>query len=126
MKAIISPLLFIMLISFFSCTSDNFTSGVKGHIEFTAVDCTLNQTFWEYDNYNGMVYVVPKDSVNGTFGNYIPMDSVQAINGDFSIGLNPGYYYIFIEEYQTFNINNEIVVNLNQVTQKDFRFHKCI
>ena len=111
----------------FACSSDNIQSGVKGHIEFSEADCALDQSFWQYNAYNGIVYAIHKDSVNSAAGNYRSLaDSVQAINGNFTIGLNPGYYYIFIEEYQAFNNNTEIMVQLNQVTTKEFRWHKCM
>jgi uncharacterized membrane protein len=119
--------LFISLAILFACSSDNIQSGVKGHIEFAEADCSMDQSFWLYNDYNGMVYAIHKDSVNFSAGNYTEYaDSAQAINGNFTIGLNPGYYYIFIEEYQVFNTNTEVMVQLNQVTNKEFRWHKCM
>ena len=117
----------ILLLFLFSCSSDNYTSGIKGKIEFAEVDCSIDQSFWQYENYNGMVYAIPKDSVSSGSGNYMQYaDSSRASNGEFTIGLTPGYYYIFIEEYQAFNLNTEVVVYLNQVTEKEFRFYKCL
>ncbi|MEA1873071.1 MAG: hypothetical protein U9N51_01410 [Bacteroidota bacterium] len=119
--------LFISLAILFSCSSDNIQSGIKGHIEFAEADCNMDQSFWLYNAYNGMVYAIHKDSVNSTTGNYTTFaDSVQATNGDFTIGLDPGYYYVFIEAYQAFNTNTEVMVQLNQVTNKEFRWYKCI
>ncbi|MGM0648885.1 MAG: hypothetical protein ACQES1_00090 [Bacteroidota bacterium] len=109
-----------------SCTDDNIDSGVKGYIEFAEVDCDTPSEFWNYQPYNGKVYAVPYDSVSG-YGNYTNIsDSTEAEDGEFTIGLSPGHYYIYIEEHQQFNDDNHIVVYLNQVTEPDLRFHKCI
>ncbi len=127
MKRIILILFFISLAILFSCSSDNIQSGVKGHIEFAEADCALDQSFWQYNAYNGMVYAIHKDSVSYAVGNYTALaDSAQVINGNFTIGLNPGYYYIFIKAYQVFNTNTEVVVQLNQITNKEFRWYKCM
>lgn len=127
MKKYVSILLFISLAMLFACSSDNIQSGVKGYIEFAEADCNMDQSFWIYNAYNGMVYAIHKDSVNSIAGNYkAHADSAQVINGDFTIGLNPGYYYLFIDEYQVFNTNTEVMVQLNQVTDKEFRWYKCM
>jgi hypothetical protein len=128
MKTLLAiTLFFISLTIFHSCSNDNIQSGVKGHIEFGEVNCNLDQSFWEYQNYTGTVYAINKDSIQFISGNYQShSDSTQAFDGDFTIGLEPGHYYIYIAEYQIFGYNTEIIVQLNQVTEKDFRWHKCI
>jgi len=127
MKKYFAFTLFMSLAMLFACSSDNIQSGIKGYIEFSEADCALDQSFWQYNAYNGIVYAIHKDSVNSAAGNFTSLaDSAQAINGNFTIGLSPGYYYIFIEAYQAFNTNTEIMVQLNQVTNKEFRWHKCM
>jgi hypothetical protein len=109
-----------------SCTDDNIDSGIKGYIEYGEVNCDLPREFWTFHPYNGTVYAVPYDSVSG-YGNYTAIsDSTQATNGEFTIGLSPGHYYIITEDYQYFTNDNHVVVHLNQVSDPDFQFHKCL
>lgn len=127
MKIILKILLFISLAILVSCTSDNINSGIKGYIEYAEADCAIDQSFWTYNPYNGMIYAIPKDSILFANGNYKALsDSTQAINGNFQLGLEPGYYYIFLDEHRSFNSTTEFKVQLNQVTEKEFRLHSCI
>ncbi|MEA3449072.1 MAG: hypothetical protein U9Q98_11605 [Bacteroidota bacterium] len=117
---------FLLLCFSLSCTDDNIDSGIKGYIEFGEVNCHIAREFWTFQPYNGMVYAVPYDSVSG-YGSYTSIsDSVQANDGEFTLGLSPGHYYIFIEPYQIFNEQNHIVVYLNQISEPDLQFYKCI
>ncbi|MGC9331493.1 MAG: hypothetical protein ACP5DZ_06410 [Bacteroidales bacterium] len=109
-----------------SCSDDNIDSGIKGYIEFGEVNCNIPREFWTFQPYNGTVFAIPYDSVSG-YGTYSYIaDSTEATNGEFTIGLKPGHYYIIIEDYQYFNDNNHIIVHLNQVSEPDFQFHKCL
>lgn len=118
--------LIIILTVLFSCTEDNIDSGLSGYIEFAEVDCDLDESFWNLKPYNGKVYILHEDSLGSSSHNYLKKsDSTQAEEGEFSIGLDPGNYYIFIKEYQIFSDNNKVTVNLNQVSKPDFYFHTC-
>ncbi|SRR6056297_2630876 len=122
----ILPFLLPALTYLTACTDDNIDSGIKGYIEYGEVDCSLDQSFWTYHPYNGTVYVIPKDSVSGFTGNYIQAaDSAYATDGEFILGLEPGHYYVFIEEYQVFNSRNEVTVYLNQTAKPDYSFYSC-
>jgi hypothetical protein len=119
-------LILMILITNIGCKDDNIDSGIQGYIEYGEVDCSLDRSFWTYYPYNGTIYVISEDSVSGSTGNYIEVsDSTQATDGEFVIGLDPGHYYVFIEEYQVFNSNNEITVYLNQTAKPDFYFYSC-
>ena len=119
-------LILMILITNIGCKDDNIDSGIKGYVEYGEVDCSLDQSFWTYHPYNGTVYVISADSVGAATGNYIEAaDSTQATDGEFVIGLTPGHYHVFIEEYQVFNSRNEVTVYLNQTAKPDYSFYSC-
>lgn len=117
----------ISLLTFYSCTSDNVISGLTGSIDYGLVNCSLDQSFWEYTPYNGTLYLINKDSINtATYDYKLLSDSTQVTDGNFTIALEPGHYYVFITEYRAFNYNTEVTIYLNQLTEKHFTFHSCI
>jgi hypothetical protein len=126
----IRTLFFILSLSFLTfcgCTSDNVNSGLTGSINYGLVNCSLDQSFWEYTPYNGTLYLINKDSINTSIYDYKTLsDSTQVTDGSFTIALEPGHYYVFITEYQSFNYNTEITIYLNQLAEKHFNFHSCI
>ncbi|MFP4664202.1 MAG: hypothetical protein ACLFM1_07210 [Bacteroidales bacterium] len=123
---LLTSILITLLIFGASCSDDNIDSGIKGYVEYGEVDCSLDQVFWNYEPYNGMVYVINTDSVSSNTGNYkAASDSAMAEEGEFIIGVKPGHYHVFIEEYQVLNSSNEVTVYLNQTANPDFSFYTC-
>lgn len=129
MKTFLISLIVFFVLLLPACKSDNVNSGARGVVHYVEVNCNLDESFWEYNNYNGTLYFIVKDSAN----NYISVedkiahsDSVTAIDGEYTLSLQPAVYYSFIREAPYTSESNSIQVNLNQVTEKDFWFRKCV
>ncbi|HPG72970.1 MAG TPA: hypothetical protein PLM49_01670 [Bacteroidales bacterium] len=130
MKTIVAVIysLFLLLCS---CTSDNISGGAKGVIKFGEGDCTLDQSFWYYNNYNGYAYCINKnvsDTLTNAFGEnlFSNCDSVWCSNGKYVFALDPGLYYIFIRENPIRGLDNLITVHYQSLTETELFFYRCL
>ena len=129
-RIIILAILTSLAITCISCKNDNISAGIKGNLNYGEGNCSLDQSFWYYNPYNGYVYFIDetvKDTItisSNTINLYA--DSCICTNGSFVTSLSPGNYYLFIKEYPTFGINQKFTVFYNQITENDFYIYRCI
>ena len=115
-----------------SCKSDNIKAGAKGNIQVGEGSCAppIDYTSRYYYDFTGTIYFVEKASLDsiagGSFSALLKSsDSTTVENGSFSAALEPGTFYVLLQDRSYTGSNNVITIYYERVTEQDFQYWKC-
>lgn len=125
----------ILLLSFFisSCTDNRAPSGIHGTVLYGQGDCTspVDPNNRVYSEYSGKVWVVEKSVIDTM--NIIQFDSTKsdylsadATEGQFSLLVPPGTYYVIIDTLFYISSENLITLEPDDLLEREFKFYRCL
>ncbi|PLX09511.1 MAG: hypothetical protein C0596_02980 [Marinilabiliales bacterium] len=128
-KIIISTLIILMAI-LSACTTNSLKSGIQGNLQYGEGSCLFDPSFRTYYPYSGYIYFINSVTADTSSSSIYDLldnaDSVMCNNGNFSLKLDVGTYYLCIREYPYLRDDNYFTVQPNQTTEQDFYIFKCI
>lgn len=131
MKNPTTLLLLILTISF-SCSKNNFNTGIKGTVEYGQGDCMpqIDYESREYNNYKGDLYFIQKKELDKSDKEELEQVKKNSIvvkirRGKLSTELPVGTYVVMPEDVYQYSDDNTITIKTGEVLTKDFKFWKC-
>ena len=129
MKIILTVILTAML---FSCSKDDFSTGIHSSVLFGMVSCmpVIDESAREYEKYDGRIYLINKESADsmGQPGFVLLKQGSTSLvirNGKLSAELPAGTFVVMTEEYFVNEPANTITISDAQITDQDIKIWVC-